>query len=251
MSLPSSPEPRFASLPLSAPDSSPKPRAWTGVLSLVLHALALVMVLVLPLLYDDHLPERTDQVHAFFAAPMELAPPPAPPPPPAVSHAATRPPRETPTAGFVAPIEVPTEIVPEQGLDLGVEGGVAGGVEGGVPGGVVGGVVGGLPEAAPPPPVRPLRVGLDVREPRKVKDVAPVYPPLAVMTRVQGVVILECQIDPRGRVAEVKVLRGIVMLNEAAVEAVRQWVYTPTLVNGVPVPVVMTVTVTFQLTEAR
>jgi protein TonB len=250
MSNPSSAEPRFSTLQLSAPRPRPAPRAWTGVLSIALHATLLVAVLALPLLYDDRLPERTDQVQAFFAAPMELAPPP-PPPPPAVSHAATRPPRPAPTAGFVAPVEVPTEIVPEAGLDLGVEGGMPGGVEGGVPGGVVGGLVGGLPEPTPAPPVRPLRAGTDVREPRKVKDVAPVYPKLAVTSRIQGAVFLECQIDPRGRVVDVKVLGGNVILNDAAVEAVRQWVYTPTLLNGVPVPVLMTVTVTFRLTDAR
>ena len=76
---------------------------------------------------------------------------------------------------------------------------------------------------------------------------APVYPDLAVKARLQGVVILECQIDVRGRVAEAKVLRGNPLLTDAAVEAVRQWVYTPTLVNGVPVPVLMVVTVTFNL----
>jgi protein TonB len=252
MSNSSSPEPRFASLPASAPESRPAPRAWTGVLSLALHALLVAVVLVLPLLYDDRLPERVSEVHAFFAGPMELAPPPPPPPPPAASHVAAQAPRPAPTtAAFVAPVEVPTQIVPEEGLDLGVQGGMPGGVEGGVPGGVVGGLVGGLPDAPPAPPAHPLRAGLDVREPRKVKDVKPVYPNLAVMSRVQGVVVLDCQIDPRGRVVDVKVLRGNVVLNEAAVEAVRQWVYTPTLVNGVPVSVTMTVTLTFQLTEAR
>jgi protein TonB len=62
-------------------------------------------------------------------------------------------------------------------------------------------------------------------------------------------VILECVIDPRGRVAEVKVLRGVPLLEEAAVDAVRQWVYTPTLMDGVPVPVLLTVTVRFGLTS--
>jgi protein TonB len=144
-------------------------------------------------------------------------------------------------------VTVPADIVPEEGLDLGVDGGAPGGVEGGVPGGVVGGIVGGLPEATPPPPVRRVRAGLDVREPRRVKSVAPVYPVLAVDSRTEGIVILECQIDTRGRVESVAVIRGNPLLNDAAVEAVRQWVYTPTLVNGVPVPVVMSVTVTFRI----
>jgi len=157
-----------------------------------------------------------------------------------------------PPAGFVAPIDVPSEIRPEEGLDLGVPGGVPGGVEGGVPGGVVGGVVGGLPESLPPPPkLAPIRVGGRIKEPVKVKDARPRYPKLAEEARVQGVVILECVISPGGSVTDVKVLRSIPLLDQAALDAVRQWVYTPTLLNGTPVPVVMTVTVTFMLTGPR
>jgi protein TonB len=146
----------------------------------------------------------------------------------------------------VAPVEVPQEILPEEGLDLGVEGGV-GGVEGGVPGGVVGGVVGGLPDAPPPPPQQAIRVGGQIKTPRKLKDVPPTYPDIAKQARVQGVVILECTISPQGKVTDIKVLRGIPLLNDSATSAVRQWVYTPTLLNGVPVPVIMTVTVNFKL----
>jgi periplasmic protein TonB len=147
---------------------------------------------------------------------------------------------------FTAPVDVPQDIKPEEGLDLGVEGGVPGGVEGGVPGGVVGGVVGGLPEA-PPPPQQAVRVGGQIKEPRKLKNVNPAYPDIAKQARVQGVVILECTISPQGRVSDVKILRGIPLLNEAALTAVKQWVYSPTLLNGVPVPVIMTVTVNFRL----
>jgi protein TonB len=146
---------------------------------------------------------------------------------------------------FTAPIDVPEEVTPEEGLDLGIEGGVAGGVEGGVPGGVVGGVVGGLPDAPPPP--QAVRVGGNIKEPKKLKNTAPVYPDIAKQARVQGVVILECTISPQGKVTDVKVLRGIPLLDQAAIEAVKQWVYTPTLLNGVPVPVIMTVTVNFRL----
>ena len=147
----------------------------------------------------------------------------------------------------MAPVEVPQEIKPEEGLDLGVEGGVPGGVEGGVPGGVVGGVVGGLPDAPPPPAQAAVRVGGQIKEPKKLKNVAPSYPDIAKQARVQGVVILECTISPQGKVTDVKVLRGIPLLDQAAIDAVRQWVYTPTLLNGVPVPVIMTVTVNFKL----
>jgi protein TonB len=157
-----------------------------------------------------------------------------------------RAPEET---AFVAPIETPSAIVAEAGIDLGVEGGVPGGVEGGVPGGVVGVVIGGLPEAPPPPPPPVLRVGGGISEPRKLKAVAPVYPDVARVARLEGLVILECNVDPRGRVADVRVLRSDPVFDEAAVEAVQQWVYAPTLLDGVPVPVLLTVTVRFELSD--
>ena len=228
---------------------SPPPRnAWTGMASLALHAAAVVAVIVLPLLYDQRLPETATEARAFFAKPLEMDAPSPPPPPPLASRVPTRPVIRPLASSFVAPVEIPAEVVPEEGLDLGVEGGAPGGVEGGVPGGVVGGVVGGLPEAPPPPPARPLRAGIDVREPRRVKNVAPVYPSLAVESHVQGVVVLECEVDARGHVDSVKVVSGNPILIDSAVNAVRQWVYTPTLVNGVPVPILMNVTVTFELT---
>jgi protein TonB len=217
--------------------------------SLVIHALLLVMILVVPLLTSDELPEPTSVVKAFFVEPTAPPPPPPPPPPPAPKAAVVP---KTPIKPivpedpkFTAPVEVPDQVKPEQGIDLGVEGGVPGGVEGGVPGGVVGGVVGGLPDA--PAPVQAVRVGGQIKEPKKLKDVKPNYPDIAKQARVQGVVILECTISPQGKVTDVKVLRGIPLLDAAAIEAVKQWVYTPTLLNGVPVPVIMTVTVNFRL----
>ena len=62
-------------------------------------------------------------------------------------------------------------------------------------------------------------------------------------------VILECVISPEGKVTSVRVLRGIPVLDEAAMKAVRQWEYTPTILYGQPVPVIMTVTVNFRLTQ--
>jgi protein TonB len=119
-------------------------------------------------------------------------------------------------------------------------------VDGGVPGGVVGGIVGGLPEA-PPPAVAPVRVGGLVREPKRIVAVAPEYPGLAQLAHLQGVVIIEATINERGRVVNATLLSGVPMLNEAALDAVKKWVYTPTLVNGVPTPIIMTVTVHFRL----
>ena len=99
----------------------------------------------------------------------------------------------------------------------------------------------------PPPPPAPVRVGGNIKAPQKIKDVKPVYPPIAQSARVQGVVIIEATIGPDGHVTDAKVLRSVPLLDQAALDAVRQWVFTPTLLNGVPVPVIMTVTVNFTL----
>jgi len=224
-------------------------QSYTLPVSIALHAIVLLVVVVVPIITSDELPEPTSAVKAFFVEPAAPPPPPPPPPPPAPKAAVQ--PRIAPTPApvanpkFTAPVEVPEEIQPEEGIDLGVEGGVPGGVEGGVPGGVVGGVVGGLPDA--PPPTQAVRVGGQIKEPKQLKRVQPVYPDIAKQARVQGVVILECTISPQGKVTDVKILRGIPLLDASAVDAVKQWVYTPTLLNGVPVPVIMTVTVNFKL----
>jgi protein TonB len=108
------------------------------------------------------------------------------------------------------------------------------------------------PAARPPAPPRasprpPAPIGGAITPPTKVKDVPPVYPPIAQSARVQGVVMLEVIIGPSGKVTEVKVIRGIPLLDQAAIDAVSQWEYTPTLLAGVAVPVVTTVTVNFAL----
>ena len=102
----------------------------------------------------------------------------------------------------------------------------------------------------PPPPERqqePIRPGGKIRPPAKVVHVAPQYPASARAARVEGVVILEATIDRSGNVTSAEVLRSIPLLDQAALDAVRQWKFTPTLLNGVAVPVVMTVTVNFRL----
>ena len=95
--------------------------------------------------------------------------------------------------------------------------------------------------------VAPIRVGDGVPPPRKIHDVPPVYPSAARTLRVQGLVILEATIGPTGEMVDVEVLRSVPELDEAAVAAVEQWRYEPTLVDGEAVPVVMTVTITFAL----
>jgi protein TonB len=90
-------------------------------------------------------------------------------------------------------------------------------------------------------------VGGAVKPPTKTRHVNPVYPPIAMSSRVQGVVILEVVIGADGKIGQARVLRSIPLLDQAAIDAVMQWEFTPTLLNGAPVPIIMTMTVQFTL----
>jgi protein TonB len=90
-----------------------------------------------------------------------------------------------------------------------------------------------------------VRVGGNIKPPMKLKDVRPSYPPIAQSARVQGVVIIEATIGPNGKVQDARVLRSIPLLDSAALDAVRQWEFTPTLMNGQPTDILMNVTVQF------
>jgi protein TonB len=119
----------------------------------------------------------------------------------------------------------------------------------------------GVPSPPPPPPPPPppgaaarpgwapgaIRVGGAVKPPTKMKHVSPAYPDIARSAGVQGVVILETIIGSDGKVADARVLRSIPLLDQAAIDAVMQWEFTPTLLNGQPTPIIMTVTVQFTL----
>ena len=223
----------------------------TGIQAVLLGA-----VVLLPVLFVTHALPQPPTMMAFVAAPP---PPPPPPPPPAPAQPARKiePRAAAPTVGqFAAPVEAPTAVRPEPaGEEIS---GIEGGVEGGVPGGVAGGVVGGLPEAPPPPPPPPppaalkgpVRIGGQVRMPTLIRRVEPTYPPSAVSARLQGVVILEAIVNEEGTVKEVKVLRSVnPLLDREALTAVRQWRYQPVVLNGTPVPFVLTVSLSFSLVE--
>ena len=96
-----------------------------------------------------------------------------------------------------------------------------------------------------PPPSAPVRVGSNIRQPAQIKHVAGVLPDAARRAGVHGMVVLEIVIGADGRVETARVLRSIPLLDQAAIDAVKQWVYEPTLLNGQPVPVIMTATVNF------
>jgi TonB family protein len=91
------------------------------------------------------------------------------------------------------------------------------------------------------------RVGGNFTPPRKIVHVNPVYPDEARQARVQGVVIIEARIEADGRIINARILRSIPLLDQAALDAVTQWVFTPTLQDGSPVPVLTAMTVQFSL----
>jgi protein TonB len=93
--------------------------------------------------------------------------------------------------------------------------------------------------------VAPLRVGGNVKPPTKVKDVTPVYPAIAKSANVSGEVTIEATIGLDGKVTEAKVIQSVPMFDQAALDAVKQWEYMPTLLNGVPVPVTTMVRINF------
>ena len=126
-----------------------------------------------------------------------------------------------------------------------------GGVEGGIEGGVAGGIVGGLPAAPPPlpppPPQKPIRIGGQVTAPALIHRVEPKYPDFAAQAQIEGLVILEATVDVEGHVQSVEILRSHGLLDQAAIDAVKQWQYSPLVLNGKPFPFILTVTVRFSV----
>jgi protein TonB len=138
-------------------------------------------------------------------------------------------------------------------------GGVPGGVPGGAPGGVIGGIIGSVPSAAPPPPPvkeppkpatpKSIRVGGNVQSAKLIRQPKPAYPPLAKQARIQGTVRFNAVIGRDGTIQNLTLASGHPLLVPAATEAVRQWVYQPTLLNGEPVEVVTQIDVNFTLSQ--
>ena len=220
--------------------------------SAAMHVFVISFLVLMPYLYaSDQLPKVPDMM-VVMSVPVEPPPPPPPPRPASAAPQAPRPPEsENPNA---APIDAPAAITPESGLDrsgpgsqFGVEGGVEGGIEGGVAGGIVGGLPSAPPPLPPPPPVKPVRIGGQVTAPALVYRVDPKYPDFAAQAQIEGLVILEATVDVEGNVESVRVLRSHGLLDQAAIDAVKQWRYSPLVLNNKPFPFILTVTVRFSV----
>lgn len=241
-------------------------KPWTVALSFGIQMLMIGLLVLVPLIWTEVLPKGT--LTSFLVAPP---PPPPPPPPPAAAapvKIAKVIPRQFDAGRLMAPKSIPKEIAmireeelpPQMSGGVGVVGGVPGGVPGGQMGGVLGGIIGSVPTAAPPPPPPPpkvekpkevqrIRVGGNVQSAKLVKQPKPTYPPLAKQARIQGTVRFTAIIGRDGAIQNLTLVSGHPLLVPSATEAVRQWVYQPTLLNGEPVEVVTQIDVNFTLSQ--
>jgi protein TonB len=226
------------------------PLQWAAATGL--HIMILAALIIAPLYTTG-----TIQLGKYEDTPL-VAPPAAPAPPPPAAERAGAPhvsptrPRLTYTQGKLT-AAVPKTVTLDNTAAAPDLGGVPGGVAGGQVGGSPGGIFGGTGTSAPiPPPQQPaakriVRVGSNLKAPRQTSSVQPDYPPLAKQTHVWGTVVVNAVLDEHGNVVQARALSGHPLLIPAALKAVLQWKYEPTLLNGTPVAVEMEVTVHFTL----
>ena len=244
----------FEEMVISSPNPKKTNKAWTVIVSSVFQITFLAILILIPLIYTEALPKT--MMATMLSAPP---PPPPPPPPPAVAQVVhVKPQAHLMDAGkLMAPKVIPKEVKiikedAEPDVATGMTGGVPGGVAGGSMGGVIGGVIGSMGTAPSPPKSKlngPLRVGGNVQAARILNRVQPVYPPLARQTRISGTVRLHAIIGKDGAITSLEVMSGHPLLQQAALDAVRQWRYQPTLLNGEPVDVDTTIDVIFSLNQ--
>jgi protein TonB len=228
-------------------------RGTTTAISFILQALLVGVLVLIPLIFTEALPKQ--QLMTFL-----VAPPPPPPPPPPPAAAPVKIVKQIQSDLVNGQLRTPTKIPQKVQMIKEDEapppemstGGVVGGVPGGVPGGQMGGVIGGIISSTPvavPKVATPqrVRVSLGVSQGLLVKRVQPAYPPLARQARIQGTVLLQAEISKDGTIENLRLISGHPMLAPAAIEAVKQWRYRPSMLNGEPVAVETQVQVNFTL----
>ena len=225
-------------------------RGWTTLASFAMQALAVAVVLALPLIYTEGLPKLQ-----LLSMSAPIGPPPGPPPTTSAHHQAMNPAQSNMFRGIVvAPGRVPTQV--QQVVDdasgpeappctFCVLGGTGTGTGANPVLGSIGNPAAAVP-SPPPPVVHPLRIS-HMMEGNLIYRVQPIYPPLARAARIQGTVMLRAIISRTGTIENLQVISGHPMLVGAAIDAVRQWRYRPYVLNGDPVEVETQVTVNFSL----
>jgi len=233
----------FDQLVVSSAHTDATNKPWTVVMSAVVQGVLVGLMILIPLIYTEALPKG--MLNTFLVAPA----PPPPPPPPAAPVKTVRP-KIIQAQRMVAPTMIPkkVEMVKDEAPDVaaGVDGGI--GVPGGT-GSVLGGILGGA--GPPPPPKAPtptrIRVGGNVAAAKLLHQVQPVYPQIAKTAHVSGTVVLHAIIAKDGSIQELQYVSGPALLMRAAMDAVHEWRYQPTQLNGEPVEVDTTIQVVFSL----
>jgi protein TonB len=217
---------------------------WSVILSAIVQVSVLLVLILIPLIYTQALPK------AMLATLLIAPPPPPPPPPPPVREIIKPVARLIQSGKLMQPRAIPKDVAVFKEAELPpdvINNTNQSGVFGGIPGqGIIGGTG---PVLAPPKPAAPARIkqGGEVTAASIITQTRPAYPALARQARIQGTVVLHAIIDKEGKVAQLEVVSGHPLLVQSAIEAVRQWRYKPTQLNGDPVEVDTTIQVTFTM----
>jgi protein TonB len=233
----------FDQLVVSSAHPTKTHKSWTVALSAIVQSIILGILILIPLIYTEALPKG--MLNTFLVAPA----PPPPPPPPAAPVKAVRAPKIVQLNKMVAPTVIPKNvaIIKDEAPVIYTNGG---GVDGGTGNGILNGIIGSGGSGPPPPPTKApsrIRVGGNVQAASLVNKVTPQYPPIAKTAHVSGTVILHAIIAKDGSIQELQYMSGPPLLMKSAMDAVREWRYKPTMLNGDPVEVDTTISVVFSL----
>ncbi len=229
-------------------DGAGRGRGWSFAVSLAAQALLLGLILSIPLVFTYELPLDTWAAARFLLAPP--APPPPAPPPRMKAAAPAAPDRYSEVIRQPSAIPDKVALIDDKGAaSISFAAAAAGaGIPGGLPGGVPDGVLHSvLPDTFALPPPLPIRVGGRVQNARLIHRVQPQYPPDAIEEQISGTVELEAVVTFDGTIRGLTLVSGHPLLAPAAIEAVKQWRYTPTRLNGQIVEVITNIEVIFNL----
>jgi periplasmic protein TonB len=233
----------FDQLVVSSAHPTKTHKSWTVALSAIVQSIILGILILIPLIYTEALPKG--MLNTFLVAPA----PPPPPPPPAAPVKAVRAPKIVQLNKMVAPTVIPKNVamIKDEAPVIYTNGG---GVDGGTGNGILNGIIGSGGSGPPPPPTKTpsrIRVGGNVQAAALVNKVTPQYPPIAKTAHVSGTVVLHAIIAKDGSIQELQYISGPPLLMKSAMDAVREWRYKPTMLNGDPVEVDTTISVVFSL----
>jgi periplasmic protein TonB len=230
------------------------PMDW-GV-SFFIHFAILALLLFLPLYFSQGIDMKSLETTLLVAPMAPMAP--APPPPASLPRMVHVAPKVFTPGKLTAPTFIPKAVStaasdappPQESFAGAMSAGL-----GGVPGGLIGGITGGMPGLAAPVaaapavegPKRPVRIGGDVKPPRLIYGPRAIYPILASQAHLHGLVVIDAIIDEHGNVVQEKVVSGHPLLIPAALKAVSERKYEPTILDGAPTPVDLRVEVNFQM----